>query len=155
MRKRRALSTVVGGVFFLIVIMMAASYLTYSMDLFSNFSQTVMVVDQERENRKKEAFGISTISIVNNKFNLTAQNIGDIPIKFTRLWVENTTGIDQVYKYDIDKIMTTGNIVTNIGQSIDLVALNTQTYKMKLVTDRGTTKEFLVNSATEPLHLQK
>jgi len=154
MRKRRALSTVVGGVFFLIVIMMAASYLTYSMDLFSNFSQTVMVVDQERENRKKEAFGISTISIVNNKFNLTAQNIGDIPIKFTRLWVENTTGIDQVYKYDIDKIMTTGNIVTNIGQSIDLVALNTQTYKMKLVTDRGTTKEFLVNSATEPLHLQ-
>ena len=54
MKQRRALTTIVGGVFFLIVIITAASYLTYTMNLFENFSENVFAVAQERENRKKE-----------------------------------------------------------------------------------------------------
>ncbi|MHA7733890.1 LamG-like jellyroll fold domain-containing protein [Nitrosopumilus sp. S6] len=154
MKERRALSTVVGGVFFLIVIMTAASYLTYSMGLFDTFSQTVFVIDQEREDRQKETFEISNILIENKKFNLTVENTGELPIKLSRLWVENTTGTDQVYKYDLDYVVSTGSTITNIGQNLGLTALDSQTYKMKLVTDRGSTKEFLVNSANESLLLQ-
>jgi len=154
MKQRRALTTVVGGVFFLIVIITAASYLTYSMNLFENFSENVFAVGQERENRKKESFDISKLTIENNKINLDIHNSGDIPISFTRLWVENVTGVDQVYKFDLNNTISTGNTIEDILKDVPFTALETQSYKMKLVTDRGTTKEFSVNASTEPLHLQ-
>ena len=154
MKQRRALTTVVGGVFFLIVIITAASYLTYSMNLFESFSQNVFAADQERENRKKESFDISKLTIENNKINLDIHNSGDIPVSFTRLWVENVTGVDQVYRFDLNSTVTTGSTAKDILQSIPFTALQTESYKMKLVTDRGTTKEFSVNASTEPLHLQ-
>jgi hypothetical protein len=156
MKQRRALTTVVGGVFFLIVIITAASYLTYSMNLFENFSENVFTADQERENRKKESFDISKLTIENNKinFNLDIHNSGDIPVSFTRLWVENVTGVDQVYKFDLNNTVTTGSTAKNILQNLSFTALETENYKMKLVTDRGTTKEFSVNASTDPLHLQ-
>jgi len=154
MKQRRALTTIVGGVFFLIVIITAASYLTYSMNLFENFSENVFAVEQERENRKKESFDISKLTIENNKINLDVHNSGDIPVSFTRLWIENVTGVDQVYKFDLNSTVTTGNTAKDILQSLPFTALETEAYKMKLVTDRGTTKEFSVNASTAPLHLQ-
>jgi hypothetical protein len=154
MKQRRALTTVVGGVFFLIVIITAASYLTYSMNLFESFSQNVFAADQERENRKKESFDISKLTIENNKINLDIHNSGDIPVSLTRLWVENVTGVDEVYRFDLNSTVTTGSTAENILQNISFTALQTESYKMKLVTDRGTTKEFSVNASTEPLHLQ-
>jgi hypothetical protein len=154
MKQRRALATIVGGVFFLIVIVTAASYLTFSMNLFENFTENVFAVDQERENRKRESFDISRLTIENNTINLDIHNSGDIPISFTRLWIENVTGVDQVYKFDLNSTVTTGDTAEDILQNLPFVALETQTYKMKLVTDRGTTKEFVVNALTDPLHLQ-
>jgi len=154
MKQRRALTTIVGGVFLLIVIITAASYLTYSMNLFESFSETVFAVAQERENRKKESFDISKLTIENNKINLDIHNSGDIPISFTRLWVENVTGVDEVYRFDLNNTVTTGNTIEDILKDVPFAILQTQSYKMKLVTDRGTTKEFSVNASTEPLHLQ-
>ncbi|MHA2101662.1 MAG: hypothetical protein ACW99A_23680 [Candidatus Kariarchaeaceae archaeon] len=154
MKQRRALTTVVGAVFFLIVIITAASYLTYSMNLFESFSENVFVADKETEHRKKESFDISKLTIDNNKINLDVHNSGDIPISFTRLWVENVTGVDQVYRFDLNNTVTTGSTYEDILQFLPFTALETESYKMKLVTDRGTTKEFSVNASTEPLHLQ-
>jgi len=154
MKKRKGLTTVVGAVFFLIAIITAASYLTYSMNLFESFSENVFAAEQERENRKSESFDISKLTIENNKINLDIYNSGDIPVSFTRLWIENVTGIDQVYKFDLNKTIPTGITSENILQDIQFTALDTQSYKLKLVTDRGTTKEFSINSSNDPLDLQ-
>jgi hypothetical protein len=124
------------------------------MNLFESFSETVFAVAQERENRKKESFDISKLTIENNKINLDIHNSGDIPISFTRLWVENVTGVDQVYRFDLNNTVTTGNTIEDILKDVPFTVLQTQSYKMKLVTDRGTTKEFSVNASTDPLHLQ-
>ena len=154
MRIRRGLTTIVGGVFFLIVIVTAASYLTYSMNLFETFSENVFAVEQERENRKKESFDISKLTITNNKINLDIYNSGDIPVSFTRLWVENVTGVDDVYRFNLNSTITSGSTAENILNDVPFMALPTENYKLKLVTDRGTTKEFSVNASTEPLELQ-
>lgn len=154
MRQRRGLTTVVGAVFFLIAIITAASYLTYSMNLFESFSQSVFVAGQERENREKESFDISRVIIENGAINLDVYNSGDIPVSFSRIWIENVTGIDEVYKFDLDETVPTGITSKNILQDIPFVVVDTQSYKMKLVTDRGTTKEFSLNSSTDPLNLQ-
>ncbi|MDX1372630.1 MAG: hypothetical protein R3321_09165, partial [Nitrososphaeraceae archaeon] len=154
MKQRRGLSTVIGGVFFLIVIITAASYLTYSMNLFENFSETVFAVEQERENRKKESFDISRLTIENNKINLDIHNSGDIPVHLTRIWLENMTGIDEVYRFNLNTTIATGSTEQDVLQNLNFTALQTQSYLAKLVTDRGTSKEFSINASTEPLHLQ-
>ena len=154
MKQRRGLSTVVGGVFFLIVIITAASYLTYSMNLFESFSETVFAVEQEKENRKKESFDISRLTIENNKINLDIHNSGEIPVHFTRIWIENVTGVDEVYFFNLNTTIATGNTGQNILGNLNFTALQTQSYAAKLVTDRGTTKEFSINASSEPLHLQ-
>jgi len=154
MRQRRGLTTVVGGVFFLIAIITAASYLTYSMNLFESFSENVFAAEQERENRKKESFDISNLTIENNKINLDVYNSGDIPVSFTRLWIENMTGIDEVYKFDLDQTVPIGITGEDILQNISFTALDSQSYKIKLVTDRGMTKEFSINASTDPLNIQ-
>lgn len=154
MKQRRGLSTVVGGVFFLIVIITASSYLTYSMNLFENFSETVFAVEQERENQKKESFDISRLTIENNKINLDIHNSGDIPVHLSRIWIENTTGVDQVYRFNLNTTIATGSTGQDVLQNLNFKALQTQSYAAKLVTDRGTTKEFSINASTEPLHLQ-
>ena len=154
MKTRRGLTTVVGAVFFLIAIITAAGYLTYSMNLFESFSENVFAAEQERENKKSESFDISYLTIENNKINLDVYNSGEIPVSFTRLWIENITGIDQVYKFDLNKTIPTGITSKNILEDIPFTALDTQSYKMKLVTDRGTTKEFSINASNDPLKLQ-
>ena len=154
MKIRRGLTTIVGGVFFLIVIVTAASYLTYSMNLFETFSENVFAVEQERENRKKESFDISKLTITNNKINLDIYNSGDIPVSFTRLWVENVTGVDEVYRFDLNSTISSGTTKKDILNEVPFIALPTENYKLKLVTDRGTTKEFSVNASTEPLELK-
>ena len=154
MKQRRALSTVVGGVFFLIAIITAASYFTSSMNLLEDFSENVIAAEQERENRKKESFDISRLTLINNKINLDVYNSGDIPISFSRLWIENVTGVDQVYRFDLNQTVAPGSRAENILEFLPFVALDTQSYKMKLVTDRGLTQEFSVNASTDPLHLQ-
>ncbi len=53
MKQRRALTTVVGGVFFLIVIITAASYLTYSMNLFESFSEMFLQLIKKKKTEKK------------------------------------------------------------------------------------------------------
>jgi len=154
MKQRRGLTTVVGAVFFLIAIITAASYLTYSMNLFESFSENVFAAGQERENREKESFDISRVIIENGILNLDVYNSGDIPISFSRIWIENVTGIDEVYKFDLNKTVPTGITSKNILQNIPFVVVDTQSYKMKLVTDRGLTKEFSLNASTDPLNLQ-
>ena len=154
MKRRRGLTTIVGSVFFLIAIITAASYLTYSMNLFEDFSENVFAAEQERENRKNESFEISRLTIQNNTINLDVHNSGDIPVSFTRLWIENVTGIDEVFKFDINNTVPIGITSKDILKDIPFIALETQSYKMKLVTDRGTTKEFFVNSSTDPLNIQ-
>ncbi len=82
------------------------------------------------------------MTIENNKITLDIHNCGDIPISLIRLWVENVTGIDEVYRFDLNSTVTTGNTAKDILQDLPFTALQTQNYKMKLVTDRGTQKNF-------------
>jgi len=156
LQKRRGLATVVGTVFFVIVAASIITYVTYSMDLIENYSESIGIKQTLDYERQTEEFEVVKVGTVNNKFNFTLQNTGNIPVKITRLWVKNTT--DSTWpssKFDINKAVTPGAIVTNIGQNIALTALDTAGYDMKLVTERGTVKKFSVNSVgNKPLYMQ-
>ncbi len=156
LQKRRGLATVVGTVFFVIVATSIIAYVTYSMDLIENYSESIGVKQTLDYERQTEEFQVVKVDTVSNKFNITLQNIGNIPVNVTRLWVKNTTDTNwQMAKYDINTGIAPGATVTNVGQNIDLISMSTQSYMMKFVTSRGSAESFNVNSVTEkPLYMQ-
>ncbi len=154
--KRRGLSTIIGAVFFVLVMGSTIGYVTYSMDLLDDLAYQIDVKQDTNQNRQKEEFKISKSEIVDNKFNFTLQNNGNIPINITKLWVQNTT--DSTWnqtKYQLNQLVSSGGTITNIGQNIPLIALTSESYKMKLVTERGNSEVFSIGSVSEqPLDIQ-
>jgi hypothetical protein len=57
-------------------------------------------------------------------------------------------------KYDLNYVVPSGGTVTDIGQSIGLAALDSQSYELNLVSERGNTEKVLSNSVgDESLYL--
>src|SRR5207245_9479333 len=90
-----------------------------------------------------------------NKFNITVQNTGDIPINITRLWAQDKSVTDSFGTYTINTNVSPGGVATNIGQPLALNPVPTDSYSVKLVTSRGHSQQFSMNSViTAPLYLQ-
>jgi len=125
------------------------------MNQITETAQTIEIKQTIDFQKTAEKFDVVTIGKVNNQFNMTVTNRGDIPVHLTRLWVENTTDSSwPVSKYDLDIAIPSGGSAKNIGQNIGLTALDTQSYVMKLVTERGNTQKIFVNSVgTESIYL--
>ncbi len=156
MRTRRGLSSVVGTVFAIIALSTTIAYVSYSMNILDKYNQTVLGTNQQSLDTSREKFQVTSATIVNNKFNITVTNTGSLPINFTKIWVQNTTATDWTSSYaPKTKVLSPGGILYNIGQNIPLSAISANAYHIKLVTSRGNTQEFDVNSAsTAPLNIQ-
>jgi hypothetical protein len=155
-KNRRGLSSVVGTVFFIIVFTSVTSYIIYSMNQIDKFGEAVIGKSQDNINRNNEAFQITSVTKDNNKFNITIQNTGQLPVNITRLWIQNKT--DPTFptsKFTVNQVVAPGQTLIKVGQNIKLAALPSQAYDISLVTERGNTQEVLVNSASQkPLYLQ-
>lgn len=161
MKNRRGLSSMVGAVFFIIAMTVAISYISFSIETIDQFAQTVMVKSSLNEDRENEDFHVTKATIDGNKFNVTVQNTGNIPITLTRLYIENTTTTatnTNPGKYDLttNNVVVPGETQYNIGQSLSISpGDNGASYKMTLTTNRGNEKLFSMNSAgDESLYLQ-
>jgi len=153
-KKRRGIGSVVGIVFALIAITTTLSFASYNMDVLNKFNQVIMVQYEQSIDQLVEEFDIVSVEITSDKkFNIDVQNTGKIPINLARLWVrEDITGPDPIIsKYNINKSVYPGVIITDIGEELDppLIYDSNKSYKMKLSTERGNTKEFFINSANE------
>lgn len=158
MKQRRGISTIIGAVFFVIAFMSTVGYVTYSMNLLDNFGNAILVKNEEKIDREREEFEIVKVTRDNNRFNVTLQNTGNLPIEFTRVWIENTTDTDdtdRIFKFDINQVANPGETVTKIGQNLPVALLPTQAYDLKILTDRGNAQEVSVNSANQaPLYMR-
>ena len=155
MIKRRALSTVIGVLFFVIVMASTISYVGYSMDLIGNLAEAVTVKQDQNFNRQNEEFKITDARVDFNEFNLTVKNTGIIPINITRMWAQNITDSSwNQSKYRLNQLVSAGGTVSNIGQGTGLVAIDSQSYSLKLVTERGNSLNTQVLSASnQPLEM--
>ncbi len=155
-KKRRGLSAIIGGVFVVIIISTAITYTTYTMNQMTQLAETVEAKQVTDLQRTTEEFEILKVRTDNNKFNMTVQNTGNFPIHLNRMWIENTTDSTwPIGKYDLDFSLAPGNATKNIGQNLDLFALDSQSYQVQLVTDRGNSKQVVMNSVgTTSLYLR-
>jgi len=91
MKKRRGLSSVIGMIFLVIVLSSTIGYFTYGVNLIEQLNDEVIIKAMEMQDLAKEKFEISNVKIDGGKFNLTIHNTGELPINFTRIWVNNVT----------------------------------------------------------------
>lgn len=156
MKSRRGIATVVGMVFAIIALTTTITYITYSMGILNNFNQSVLVKNQQLTDANKENFRISSVTVPNGNLNVTLENNGGLPIQFTKVWVQNTSATDWVESYvPANDFVSPGGVLTNLGQKIPVTIDPSDSYNVKLVTSRGGSQEFTINSASsEPLNIQ-
>lgn len=152
MNKRRGLSSVIGMVFLVIVLSSAIGYFTYGVNLIENLQEEIIVKTVEMQDKTRENFEITNARIDQGKFNFTIHNTGELPINFTRIWVNNVTDSTwPLQNFSVNKIATPKTTLSNIGQELDLYALESEAYSIKLVTQRGVGKEFSLNSPNQEI----
>jgi hypothetical protein len=106
----------------------------------------------------KEKFQVANVAVVNNKMNVTLVNTGNLPINFTKIWIQNTTTAttDWDNSYVPTKgFVAPGSTLTNLGQTIPAYLNSANSYNVKLVTSRGNTQSLTINSVSStPLNIQ-
>ena len=124
--------------FFVIILVSAISYFTYSIKMVDKVNDEVIVKGIESVDKIKEDFEIVAATIDNGKFNITIQNTGPLPINFKRLWVNNVTDNTwPLQNFTVNKVASPGQVLNNVGQNLNLYALESQSYSLRLVTERG------------------
>lgn len=137
-------------IFLVVVISYVLGYFTYGINLVEQVTDQVIMKGIESGDKSRENFEIISVGIDAGKFNLTVQNTGEIPINFTRLWINNVTDNSWLLQnFTVNKIATPKQVIANIGQDTSLYALDSQAYSMKLITQRGNSKEISVNSPNQ------
>jgi len=147
MNKRRGLSSVIGMIFLVIVLSSTIGYFTYGIDLIERLQDELVIKGIESFDQLRENFEITNIRIDQGKFNLTIQNSGELPINFTRLWVNNVTDNSwPLQNFTVNKVSSPGQVLNNVGQNLNLYALESQSYTLRLITERGTMVNVQVSS---------
>jgi len=147
MNKRRGLSSVIGMIFLVVVLSSTIGYFTYGIDLIEQLQNELVMKGIESYDQLRENFKITDIRIDEGKFNLTIQNTGELPINFTRLWVNNVTdNLWPLQNFTVNKISSPGQVLYNVGQNLNLYALESQSYTLRLITERGNSFNVQVSS---------
>jgi len=147
MKQRRGLSSIIGMLFFVIILVSAISYFTYSIKMVDKVNDEVIVKGIESIDKIKEDFKIVGATIDAGKFNITIQNTGPLPINFKRLWVNNVTDNTwPLQNFTVNKVASPGQVLNNVGQNLNLYALESQSYSLRLVTERGNQFNIQVSS---------
>jgi hypothetical protein len=125
-------------IFLVIVLSSVIGYFTYGINLIEKVSDEVAIKGIQSIDKSKENFEVVNIGITDGKFDLTIKNTGQLPINFTRLWVNNMTDSSwSLQNFTLNEISAPGQISYGVGQNIELYALESQSYDLRLVTERG------------------
>jgi len=149
MKSHRGISAVVGTVFLIAVVVGSLSYVSYSLELMGNFSESLIVEENRQKDKQAEAFEISSIDVTGaNKLDGVVKNTGEIPLKLTTLWIDEQGVNDVVQKYTLDAEIAPGGTV-DLQSLVDVDMQADKGYNMKVVSSRGEVSSFYVNSLAD------
>ena len=142
---RRGLSTVIGAVFMIIVIIGALNVTLWMLQQQDRVAQAMMEKTNGNLDRLNEKIEISNIRIDGSKLNMTVTNSGGQPAKLKSLYVVDETAVPkQQYRYDLDIPVDGRNSAQNVGQGVAFTASATSLYSVKVITEAGSTATSVV-----------
>lgn len=86
-----------------------------------------------------EGLTISNVQVLGSQLNVTAANLGRVPVQVNVLWATQWTGTtsDWHKSFSINIYLAPGQILTNVGQSLSQSFDPNKVYTVKIVSTRG------------------
>lgn len=136
--KRRGLSTIVGAVFMVIVMVGALNVTLWTMNEQERVTAAVTEKAGESLDRLNEQIQIAGVRVDAGKLNMTVINTGGQAAQLRSVYIVNETAVPkQQYRYDLDVPIDGRNSASNVGQSLPFVAKQNTAYSVRVVTETG------------------
>jgi len=141
LNQRKGISSIVGGIFFLVLMTSGFTVYYVALDSQSQMLYTQQIIANNEVAKIKEKFVVAASSSgVNNLLSLQVLNTGNNPIKIADVWIVNKTdAAEPATKYDLDyrdvsiPVGHNGNILSNTP-----LYLISDIYDIKVITSIGT-----------------
>ena len=145
--QKKGISTIIAAVFMVAVIVIGLNVVTWGLNLQQNFAQVMIDRSIAETEKSGEKIDLGQVEIEDSKFNMTVINNGKLPVKLVNLWVTNMSDVNGWHKnYTLTDIINSGSSLIKLGQNLGLTAKESDSYKITLVTERGTTANFQISS---------
>jgi hypothetical protein len=142
-KNRRGLSSVVGALFFTVLMIAGFSVLSLALDAQTDIVTTQRIVSDIEIKKQQEEFGVLVSTDANDLLNVSIHNQGQNPVEIASIWITNKTLPDQpVKRFEInfnDAFVPTG-FVSNVV-STQTLAMTPDKYDIKVISSYGTIKK--------------
>ncbi len=149
-QNRRGLSSVVGALFFTVLMIAGFSVLSLALDAQTDIVTTQRIVSDVEIKKQQEQFGVLASTDGNNLLTLNVNNQGQNPVEISSVWIVNKTLSDEpAMRFDVsyDDAFIPSGFASNVLESQTL-QMNPDLYDIKVISSYGTIKiiEFAVGS---------
>jgi hypothetical protein len=149
-RQKKGLTTILAVTFVVILIVVGLGVMTSSLVLQNNLGQVVTQKYADDIEKVNERIEIREGWVDNNKLSVTVVNTGPLPVKLVRMWVTNMTATSGWHQsYDLDKVINPADSWKGMGTALPLTANNASSYKISVITERGSSANFQIFSAKD------
>jgi len=144
------LSSVVGALFFTVLMIAGFSVLSLALDAQTDIVTTQRIVSDIEIKKQQEQFGILASTDGNDILNISINNQGQNPVEISSIWITNKTLPDQPaarYTINYDDAFVPSGFTSDVlsTQSLEMIP---DTYDIKVISTFGTIKtiEFALGS---------
>ncbi|MFB5618506.1 MAG: hypothetical protein ACE5RE_02795 [Candidatus Nitrosomaritimum aestuariumsis] len=141
-QKRRGLSSVVGALFFTVLMIAGFSVLSLALDAQTDIVTTQRIVSDIEIKKQQEQFAVSTSIDEDNILSMNVKNQGQNPVEISSIWIINKTLSNQpVTRFDVnydDAFVPSG--FTNNVLFTQSLKMTPDIYDIKVVSSLGTMK---------------
>ena len=109
------MSSVVGALFFTVLMIAGFSVLSLALDAQTDIVTTQRIISDIEIKKQQEQFGILASTDGNDILNISINNQGQNPVEISSIWITNKTLSDQpVTRYDINYMTLLSHLVLQI-----------------------------------------
>ncbi|MCV0400772.1 MAG: hypothetical protein K5777_02135 [Nitrosopumilus sp.] len=148
-KNRRGLSSVVGALFFTVLMIAGFSVLSLALDAQTDIVTTQRMVSDIEIKKQQEEFGVLVSTDANDILNVSINNQGQNPVEITSIWITNKTLSDQPttrYSINFDDAFIPPGFVSNVV-STQTLAMTPDKYDIKIISSYGSIKKVELDSA--------
>ena len=141
-QNRRGLSSVVGALFFTVLMIAGFSVLSLALDAQTDIVTTQRIVSDIEIKKQQEQFGLIVSTDANNFLNIGVNNFGQNPVEISSIWITNKTLPNQpVSRYDVtyDDAFIPSGFTSNVVEN-QILQITPDTYDIKVISSFGTIK---------------
>ena len=141
-QNRRGLSSVVGALFFTVLMVAGFSVLSLALDAQTDIVTTQRIVSDIEIKKQQEQFGVLTSTNATDHLNVSIFNQGQNPVEISSIWITNKTLPDEPatrYTVNYDDAFIPSGFTLDVV-STQKLAMIPDTYDIKVVSSFGSIK---------------